>query len=78
MARLIILIGILLVILGLVWNYFPKAITWFGNLPGDIKIQNENSRVFIPFTSMIVVSIGLSISLSIVLNLASWVMRLFR
>ncbi len=74
MARLIILIGILLVILGLVWNYFPKAITWFGNLPGDIKIQNENSRVFIPFTSMIVVSI----SLSIVLNLASWVMRLFR
>lgn len=73
MARLIISIGILLVIIGLIWNYFPRAISWFGNLPGDIKIRNENSSVFIPFTSMIIVSIGLSV----LLNLASWAMRFF-
>ena len=73
MARLIIAVGILLVIFGLVWNYFPKAISWFGNLPGDIKIRNENSSVFIPITSMILVSIGLSL----LLNLANWAMRFF-
>ena len=71
MARLVILIGIVLVVVGLIWNFFPRAINWFGNLPGDIKIQNENSSVFIPFTSMILLSIGFSV----VLNLAGWVMR---
>ena len=74
MARLVIIIGLVLVAVGLIWNFFPRAINWFGNLPGDIKIQNENSSVFIPFTSMILLSVGFSL----VLNLVGWVMRLMR
>ncbi len=31
-------------------------ITWFGHLPGDIHIKTDWSEIFIPVTSMIIVS----------------------
>jgi Protein of unknown function (DUF2905) len=71
MARVLIILGAILVALGLVWLAFPKALTWFGRLPGDIHIQRENTRVFIPFTSMIIVSL----LLTVISNLVSWWMR---
>lgn len=52
-----IMLGIAIVVIGLVLNYAPWLINWFGNLPGDIKIHNKNSSVFIPITSMLVVSL---------------------
>jgi hypothetical protein len=39
---------------------------WFGNLPGDIRIESENTSVFIPITSMIVVSVGLTLLINAV------------
>jgi hypothetical protein len=73
-ARVLIVIGIVFVVAGVVWLAFPKALNWFGRLPGDINIQNGNSRVFIPIVSMLLVSLGLTI----VLNLVAWVLRQFR
>jgi len=67
MGKLIILIGCVIVCIGLLYNYFPQAINWFGNLPGDIKVEKPNSKFYFPITSMILVSI-----------LFSLVMRLFR
>lgn len=57
MPKWIILIGIGIVIIGVILQYAPWLINWFGRLPGDIRIQNENSFVFIPITSMILVSV---------------------
>lgn len=56
--------GAALAVLGLVvyWGGF----SWFGRLPGDIRYEGEYTRVFIPLTSMIL----LSILLTVVLNLA--------
>jgi Protein of unknown function (DUF2905) len=42
---------------------------WFGRLPGDIRIERETMRVYIPFASMIVISI--------VLNLIFYLVRRF-
>lgn len=50
-------IGAAMLAIGLVLNYAPWLINWFGKLPGDIRMQNKNSFVFIPITSMIVVSV---------------------
>ncbi len=36
-------------------------LSWFGNLPGDIRRVGERSVVFIPLTSMLVVSLLLTI-----------------
>ena len=64
-AKLLIVLGIVITVLGVLWlvapQTFPKLFTWFGRLPGDIRIQNENSSVFIPITSMILVSVVLSV-----------------
>jgi hypothetical protein len=60
-GKLLIGIGLLIVLLGLVLKYAPWLITWFGKLPGDIRIQNPHSSIFIPITSMIVISVLLTI-----------------
>ncbi len=59
-GKLLITIGFILVALGLVINYAPWLVNWFGKLPGDIRIEVENKSLFIPITSSIAVSIILS------------------
>ncbi|WP_026604147.1 DUF2905 domain-containing protein [Methylomonas sp. 11b] len=56
-GKALILIGSAILVLGLVLNYAPWLVNWFGKLPGDIRIQGRNSLVFIPITSMIVISV---------------------
>lgn len=65
MAKWLIAAGLLLLLLGLILHYVPGLLSWFGKLPGDIRIESERSRTFIPITSMII----LSVLLTIVLNL---------
>jgi hypothetical protein len=45
------------------------AMSWFGRLPGDIRIENESTRVFVPITSMIVVSVILTVVVNLVRRL---------
>lgn len=65
------LVGVGLVAVGALVRFAPGLFTWFGHLPGDIQIENESSRVVIPITSMILVSVGLTI----VANVVSTVLR---
>jgi uncharacterized protein HemY len=37
------------------------ALSWLGNLPGDIRITTENARIYIPITSMLLVSVVLNV-----------------
>jgi len=56
-------LGILVVLIGvLAWT---GALSWFGRLPGDIRISGERGRVYIPITSMLLVSLVLTILLSL-------------
>ena len=65
MAKLFIIIGILLIILGLILTFSPGLLSWFGKLPGDININGKNTRLFIPIGSMIIISLLLTILLNI-------------
>ena len=57
-------LGVGLVIVGLlVWS---GALSWFGRLPGDIRIERESMHVYIPLVSMLVVSVVLSLLLSLI------------
>jgi hypothetical protein len=63
----LILGGLALVVVGLlVWS---GAFGWFGRLPGDLRYEGQSSRVFVPITSMIVVSVVLTIVVNVVLRL---------
>lgn len=54
----LVVIGFALVAAGIL--YMAGLLDWFGRLPGDIRIEGENTRVYIPITSMIIISLGLS------------------
>ena len=66
-ARWIIVAGIVLVVIGVVWQVAPGLLNWFGHLPGDIHVRADNgrTRVFIPITSMIVISLILTLLLNL-------------
>ena len=56
---LIVMAGVAVVLIGLaVWS---GAFGWFGRLPGDIRIERESTRIYIPLVSMLVVSLALSL-----------------
>ena len=61
MARWIMIAGVLLFIIGAVLHFAPGLLNWFGKLPGDIHVKTGRGHVYIPITSMILVSILLTI-----------------
>lgn len=58
-ARLSIVVGLVLVALGLALWLVPGA-TWLGRLPGDLRIERPNLRVYVPLTTSLLVSLLLS------------------
>ena len=67
-AEVLIWIGSALLLLGVLLRFVPGLFSWFGNLPGDIRIEGDNSSVFIPITSMLLISVVLSVVVSVVLR----------
>jgi hypothetical protein len=61
MGKLLIIIGIGIAVIGLVLTYLPGLFGWFGKLPGDIRIEADKKFIFIPITSMIVISLVLTL-----------------
>lgn len=63
LGLVIVVLGVAVIAIGLlVWS---GALSWFGRLPGDIRIEKENVKVFFPFTSMILISIVLTLVLNL-------------
>jgi hypothetical protein len=64
-GKFLAIIGAILLVIGLILNYAPWLINWFGKLPGDIRFEDEKKLVFVPLVSMLVVSIILTIILNL-------------
>ncbi len=57
-------LGVALMLLGLlVWF---GGLGWFGRLPGDIRIERDSVRVYVPLVSMLLVSVVLSLVLYVI------------
>lgn len=72
LGRLLILFGILCILGGAVIYFFPNILSWLGNLPGDIRILKGRSKIFIPITTMVVVSI----LMTIIINFILWLIKI--
>lgn len=68
-AKLLIILGGVLIVIGLLWQVGGKFLP-LGRLPGDIVIEKENMKVYFPIVTCILISI--------VLSLLSYLFRLFR
>ena len=55
----LIVLGAGAVIVGLL--IYSGALSWFGRLPGDIRHESDNLRVYVPIVSMLIISIVLSL-----------------
>jgi len=62
--RLLIIFGLVLVAVGLLWPLMAKL--GLGRLPGDIVIERDNFRLYLP--------IGTSVLISIILSLIFWLL----
>lgn len=60
-ARVLIAAGALLLCVGLALAWAPWLFSWFGRLPGDIRVERPGGTFFFPITSMLLVSVLLSI-----------------
>lgn len=65
MAKWLMLAGAVLLVVGAALHYAPWLLNWFGKLPGDIRIESERSVVFIPITSMLLLSLALTLLLNL-------------
>jgi len=61
MAKWLIILGTVLILLGLFWLAGERL--GLGRLPGDIVIERENFRLYLPIASSLIVSIVLSLIL---------------
>ena len=64
-GKYLIIIGLFIIIIGVLLYFLGDRMNWIGRLPGDIKMGKENIRIFIPLTTMIL----LSILITLILNL---------
>lgn len=70
MARIFIFVGLACLLIGVVLHFGGgRLLAWFGHLPGDIRVERPNARVYVPWVSMLLVSL--------LLNLVLWLWRRF-
>ena len=56
---ILIVLGVGAVVAGLL--VYSGWLSWFGRLPGDIRYESDNVRVYVPVVSMLLVSLVLSL-----------------
>ncbi len=60
----VVVAGIVVVLLGiLLW---AGGLSWFGRLPGDIRIERGHVRIYVPLVSMLLVSVTATLVLGVV------------
>ncbi|MFP5384821.1 MAG: DUF2905 domain-containing protein [Bacteriovoracia bacterium] len=59
-AKTLLIIGGFFILSGLVWHFSGGKIP-LGRLPGDIRIETGNGKVFIPITTSLLLSALLSL-----------------
>jgi Protein of unknown function (DUF2905) len=70
MARWLIILGVVMVVVGLLWPWLGKL--GLGRLPGDIVIERESFRLYLPITTSVLISIVLSVILWLLNRWAVW------
>jgi len=61
MQKTLIVIGIAILVIGFLWPWLSRLP--LGRLPGDIIINRPNLKIYIPITTMILISVIISVIL---------------
>jgi len=69
MAKLLIVLGAVMLLAGIFGYIFGDRLSWIGNLPGDIRIERGNFHFYFPLTTGILASILFSLVWKIIRTL---------
>jgi NADH:ubiquinone oxidoreductase subunit 6 (subunit J) len=61
--------GLIIVLIGTIIYFFGDKLSWIGRLPGDIRIEKENFKLYFPITTLLIISI--------LLNVIIWLIKKF-
>ncbi|HEY3112327.1 MAG TPA: DUF2905 domain-containing protein [Gemmatimonadaceae bacterium] len=59
LGQLLIVLGLVVIVVGLVT--MRGWLAWFGHLPGDVRVERPNVRIYVPIISMLLISILFSV-----------------
>jgi hypothetical protein len=65
LGRALVVIGLFITVLGAIMLLTPR-VPWLGRLPGDIVIHRDDLTIYIPITTMLIVSVVLSVVLNLI------------
>lgn len=65
-GKYIIVAGAVVIILGVLIYFFHDKLHWIGRLPGDIRVEKDNFRFYLPITTMILFSVVITMVLYLV------------
>ncbi|UBM59129.1 DUF2905 domain-containing protein [Marinilongibacter aquaticus] len=60
-GKWLIVVGTLVILIGLIFYFFGDKLNWLGKLPGDIRYEKGNTRVYFPITTMVLISLLLNL-----------------
>ena len=69
MGKMLFLSGLALSALGLVLWWRADALSWFGHLPGDIRVERESFHFYMPLSSLLILSLAVNLILRLVQKL---------
>ena len=63
LGKMLVSIGALLIVVGLGLWLVADKLSWFGRLPGDIRIARPGFQLYAPLTTSLFLSVGLTLAL---------------
>jgi hypothetical protein len=67
-GRLLVIIGIVIALVGAVLWLAGRTMPWLGHLPGDIRYESDNVKIYFPLATMILISLIGTIVLNIIVR----------
>jgi len=66
MFRFIIISVLIYTILFVLARKAPWAIRWIGDLPGDLRVKQEKNILYLPFSSMLLISLSIALVITLI------------
>ncbi|KPM46954.1 DUF2905 domain-containing protein [Jiulongibacter sediminis] len=66
LGKYLIIGGLILIVVGSLVYFLCDKLNWLGKLPGDIRYENGNTKIYFPVATMILLSLLLNLVLYLI------------
>ena len=67
-GKSLIAIGVFISFIGFIFYLFGDKLGFLGHLLGDFKYESKNIKIFLPITSMLIISLFFSLIINIIMR----------